>query len=43
MKGFQLSVRIRKENLSCKIIIMTGSHKGDCVEMMATQMVDGWL
>jgi two-component system response regulator ResD len=29
--------------LPIKTIIMTGRHKDDCHEMMASQWVDGWL
>lgn len=43
MNGFHLSKKIKQEMHDTKVIIMTGRHEDDCLEMMATQWVDGWL
>ena len=43
MNGFDLSHRIKKEVHDTKVIIMTGRHKKECLEMMETGWVDGWL
>ena len=43
MNGFQLSHIIKKEVQDTKVIIMTGRHKNDCLDMMETGWADGWL
>lgn len=43
MNGYHLTQRIKKEMHDTKVIIMTGRPKGDCLDMMATRWVDGWL
>jgi CheY-like chemotaxis protein len=43
MNGYHLTQRIKKETLGTKVIIMTGSPEADCLDMMATRWVDGWL
>jgi two-component system, chemotaxis family, chemotaxis protein CheY len=43
MNGFQLTKMIKHEMQDTKVIIMTGRHDDDCLEMMATRWVDGWL
>ncbi len=43
MNGYQLAVEIKKENRPEKVIIMTGSGKINCTEMMGDRSVDGWL
>jgi DNA-binding response OmpR family regulator len=43
MNGFELSHRIKKEVDDTKVIIMTGRHKNECLEMMETGWADGWL
>ena len=43
MNGFDLSHRIKKEVHDTKVIIMTGRHKNECLEMMQTGWADGWL
>ena len=43
MNGFDLSHRIKKEVHDTKVIIMTGRHKNECLEMMETGWADGWL
>lgn len=43
MDGYQLTKMIKKEMKDTKVIIMTGHHRDNCREMMATQWVDGWL
>jgi len=43
MDGFHLTQMIKKEVQDTKVIIMTGRSKDDCLEMMATRWVDGWL
>jgi len=43
MNGFHLTKEIKQEMRDTKVIIMTGRHEDDCLEMMATQWVDGWL
>ena len=43
MNGFHLSQMIKKEVLDTKVIIMTGRHKNECLEMIAARCVDGWL
>jgi CheY-like chemotaxis protein len=43
MNGFDLSHKIRKEVHDTKVIIMTGRHKSECLEMMKAEWVDGWL
>jgi DNA-binding response OmpR family regulator len=34
---------IKKELHDTKVIIMTGRHKNDCLDMMESQWVDDWL
>lgn len=43
MNGFDLSHKIKEEVHDTKVIIMTGRHKNECLEMMAARWVDGWL
>jgi CheY-like chemotaxis protein len=43
MNGFDLSHKIKKEVHDTKVIIMTGRHKNECLEMMDARWVDGWL
>jgi DNA-binding response OmpR family regulator len=43
MNGFHLSQMIKKELHDTKVIIMTGRHKNECLEMMDERWVDGWL
>jgi DNA-binding response OmpR family regulator len=43
MNGFHLSQMIKKEMHDTKVIIMTGRHKNDCLDMMESQWVDDWL
>jgi CheY-like chemotaxis protein len=43
MNGFHLTKTIKQEMQDTKVVIMTGRHEEDCLEMMATQWVDGWL
>ncbi len=43
LNGYHLTQRIKKEVDDTKVIIMTGVHEDDCLEMMATRWVDGWL
>jgi two-component system chemotaxis response regulator CheY len=43
MNGFHLSHMIKKKVQDTKTIIMTGRHKNECLEMMETGWVDGWL
>ena len=43
MNGYHLTQRIKKETLGTKVIIMTGRPEDDCLDMMATRWVDGWL
>ena len=43
MNVYHLAHRIKRQMLDTNVIIMTGRYKDDCLEMMATQWVDGWL
>lgn len=43
MNGYHLTQTIKKNVHETKVIIMTGRHKDDCLEMMTSQWVDGWL
>jgi DNA-binding response OmpR family regulator len=43
MNGFHLSRMIKKEVHDTKVIIMTGRHKTDCLDMMESEWVDNWL
>lgn len=43
MNGYRLTQAVKKKMPDTKTIIMTGRHKDECLEMMATQWVDGWL
>jgi CheY-like chemotaxis protein len=43
INGYHLTQRIKKEMHETKAIIMTGRSEVDCLEMMATRWVDGWL
>jgi CheY-like chemotaxis protein len=43
MNGFNLAMMIKKKHLAGKVIIMTGSYKGDCIKMMESGWADGWL
>lgn len=43
VNGYRLTQSVKKEMHDTTVIIMTGSPEGDCLEMMATRWVDGWL
>ena len=43
MNGYHLAQTIKKNAHETKVIIMTGRPEDDCLEMMASQRVDGWL
>jgi two-component system, chemotaxis family, chemotaxis protein CheY len=43
MNGFDLSHTIKKRARETKVIIMTGRHRNECLEMMEEGWVDGWL
>lgn len=43
MNGYHLAQTIKKNAHETKVIIMTGRAEDDCLEMMASQRVDGWL
>ncbi len=43
MNGFNLAMMIKRKHLAAKVIIMTGSYKGDCIKMMDSGWADGWL
>jgi len=43
MNGYDLSQMIKTETHDTKVIIMTGRHPDDCLEMMMERWVDGWL
>ena len=43
MNGFDLSRTIKRRARETKVIIMTGRHKNECLEMMETGCADGWL
>ena len=43
MNGYHLTQKIKKNAHETKVIIMTGRPKDDCLEMMASHWVDGWL
>lgn len=43
MNGYHLTQKIKKNAHETKVIIMTGRPEDDCLEMMASQWVDGWL
>lgn len=43
MNGYHLAQKIKKNAHETKVIIMTGRPEDDCLEMMATRWVDGWL
>lgn len=43
MNGYQLTQTVKRDANDTKTIIMTGRHEGDCLEMMASRWVDGWL
>lgn len=43
MNGYQLSDTIKKEAHDTKVIIMTGRPEKDCLEMITTGRVDGWI
>jgi CheY-like chemotaxis protein len=43
MNGYHLAQKIKKNAHETKVIIMTGRPEGDCLEMMASQQVDGWI
>ncbi len=43
MNGFDLSHTIKKRARDTKVIIMTGRHKNECLDMMEAGWVDGWL
>lgn len=41
--GYYLTQSIKKKIHDTKVIIMTGCLEDDCLDMMATRWVDGWL
>lgn len=43
LNGYHLTQTIKKEMHNTKVIIMTGCYKDDCLDMMASGLVDGWL
>ena len=43
LNGYHLTQSIKKEMHDTKVIIMTGCHEHDCLDMMASGWVDGWL
>ena len=43
MNGYHLAQTIKKNAHEIKTIIMTGRPEDDCLKMMASQWVDGWL
>jgi CheY-like chemotaxis protein len=43
MNGYQLTQTVKRDAHDTKTIIMTGRHESDCLEMMASRWVDGWL
>jgi two-component system response regulator YesN len=43
INGFDLAHMIKKEVHDTKVIIMTGRHEKECLEMIAARWVDGWL
>jgi CheY-like chemotaxis protein len=43
MNGYHLTLSIKKEMHDTKVIIMTGCHEHDCLDMMASGWADGWL
>ena len=43
INGYNLTHTIKKEAPDIKVIIMTGRPEQDCLEMMASRLVDGWL
>ncbi|BBO83198.1 hypothetical protein DSCO28_37640 [Desulfosarcina ovata subsp. sediminis] len=43
LNGYHLAQSIKNEMHDTKVIIMTGCHENDCLDMMASGWVDGWL
>jgi two-component system capsular synthesis sensor histidine kinase RcsC len=43
MNGYHLTHRIKRQMQDTNVIIMTGRHKDECLELMASRWVDGWL
>jgi len=43
MNGYHLTHRIKQQMQDTNVIIMTGRHKDECLELMASRWVDGWL
>jgi two-component system capsular synthesis sensor histidine kinase RcsC len=43
MNGYHLTHRIKRQMQDANVIIMTGRHKDECLELMASRWVDGWL
>jgi DNA-binding response OmpR family regulator len=43
MNGFDLTHMVKKQACDTNVIIMTGRHKDECLEMMDARWVDGWL
>ncbi len=43
MNGYYLTQKVKNEMHGTKVIIMTGRLEADCLEMMVTRWVDGWL
>jgi two-component system sensor histidine kinase EvgS len=43
MNGFDMSHTIKKWARDTKVIIMTGRHQNECLDMMEAGLVDGWL
>jgi len=43
IRSYHLTQKIKKERQDTKVIIMTGRHWDNRLEMMATQSVESWL
>lgn len=43
MNGYHLAQMVKQRAHDTRTIIMTGRHEGDCLEMMVSRWVDGWL
>ena len=41
--GYHLTHRIKRQMQDANVIIMTGRHKDECLELVASRLVDGWL
>lgn len=43
MNGYHLAQTVKQQAHDTRTIIMTGRHKDDCLEMMVSHWVNGWL